>query len=104
MLEDKIFSGSKFQHKPFIKDYKALNFLDRTAFQNCILNSKALKFLLSSAFNSCLRFYFTFHSEDSRRGNRQESFTNLPSRFSFSLVDNKKLKEMLITFSLDKHS
>ena len=100
MLEDKIFSGSKFQHKPFIKDYKALNFLDRTAFQNCIFVSKALKFLSSSAFNSCLKF----HSVDSRRGNRQESLKNLPSRFSFSLVEYKKLKEMLITFSLDKHS
>ena len=114
---------------PFFKVSKILKSFDKTALENCIFISKSLKVLLPSIFNNWFNFSFESHSHDTRLSNlgylkipsyhsktygRYSMFVNsicvwnhLPSCYQnviFDQLRTNKLKEILITFFLNRYN
>ena len=114
---------------PLFKVSKILKSFDKTALENCIFISKSLKGLLPSIQNNWFKFSFESHSHDTRWSNH--GYLKMPSyhtktygRYSMFLnsiyvcnhlqschenvilhqLRAKKLKEILITFSLNRYN
>ena len=124
----KMFFQSRNSHiRPLFKVSKILKYFDKTALENCILISKSLIGLLPSIFNNWFKNFFESHSHDTRWSNLD--YLKIPSchnktygRYSmfinsiyvwnhlqsfhhnviFHQLKTNKLKEILITFSLNK--
>ena len=126
----KMFFQSRSSHiRPLFKMSKIFKSFDKTALQNCTFISKSLKGLLPSIFNKWFKFSFESHSHDTSWSNL--GYLKIPSyhnktygRYSlfinsiyvwnhlrschhnviFHQLKTNKLKEILITFFLNKYN
>ena len=114
---------------PLFKVSKILESFDKTALENCVFIRKFLKGLLPSMFNNWFKFSFESHSNDTRWSNlgylkissyrtktygRHSMFVNsiyvwnhlqsCHKNVIFHHLRENELKEILITFSLNRYN